>query len=122
MCVKAKNRYDACIEINNVSQLRKMIFEHGRIRELACTVGDVFAFGLIQPIVYEPRSRDIREGQVIPPSPFKKDPSFKSQCEVRLLLIPRDGTAIRNDVLTIELPAPTIIFKEKFRNYGKDQA
>jgi hypothetical protein len=79
MCVNAERRYDACLRIRDLGALRERIFKAGRIRDLDCKVSDLFEPGLIHPVEYEGRTRDIREGPVIDPSPFKKDVRFKSQ-------------------------------------------
>jgi hypothetical protein len=55
-----------------LAALQQRIFESGRVRDLNCKVSDVFLPGFIQAVRYETRSRDIREGEVIEPSPFKK--------------------------------------------------
>jgi hypothetical protein len=117
MCVNAERPYDACIQIRDLGALRDRIFEVGRIRGLDCKVSDLFEPGFIHPVEYEERTRDIREGPVIGPSPFKKDIRFKSQSEVRLLLVPKEGREIPNQRLIIEIPAPQSLFEEVFRNY-----
>ena len=122
MCVNAERLYDACLRITDLGALRQRIFEAGRIRDLDCKVSDLFEPGLIQRIEYEERTRDIREGPVIKPSPFKKDMRFKSQSEVRLLLVPKDGAEIPNKRLIIEIPDPQSLFKEVFRNYGSERS
>jgi hypothetical protein len=120
MCVNADPPYDACLRIADLGALRQRIFEAGRIRELDCKVSDLFEPGLIQQIEYEEGTRDIREGPVIEPSPFKKDVRFKHQSEVRILFVPKDGAEIPNKPLIIEIPDPKFIFKEVFRNYRSD--
>jgi hypothetical protein len=117
MCVNAEPPYDACLRIADLGALRQRIFQAGRIRELDCKVSDLFEPGLIQKIEYEERTRDIREGPVIEPSPFKKDIRFKHQSEVRILFVPKDGAEIPNRPLIIEIPDPQSLFKEVFRNY-----
>jgi hypothetical protein len=117
MCVNAERPYDACLKITDLGALRQKIFEAGRIRDLDCKVSDLFEPGLIQPVEYEERTRDIREGPVIDPSPFKKGIRFKAQFEVRLLLVPKEGKEIPNQRLIIEIPDPRSLFAEVFRNY-----
>jgi hypothetical protein len=77
----------------------------------------LFEPGWIKPVEYEERTRDIREGPVIDPSPFKKDIRFKSQSEVRVLLVPKEGKEIPNQRLIIEIPNPRSLFTEVLRNY-----
>ena len=59
MCVDAKRRYNACVEITDLAKLRARIFEEGRIVEQGCKVADIFQSEEIQPVLYEARSRDI---------------------------------------------------------------
>jgi hypothetical protein len=99
MCEDAKRRYNACLEITDLSKLRARIFEEGQIVEQGCKVSDIFQPGEIQPVIYEARSRDMLDGGVIRPSPFKKDLAFQSQSEVRLLSFPKDGAQIQADRL-----------------------
>jgi hypothetical protein len=117
---KIEKTYDACLRITDLESLQREIFESGRIRELDCGISDVFLRGLIQPVKYEPRSRDIREGPVMEPSPFKKAERFKGQSEVRILFEPNEGNQIAEQKLTIEIPKPTEFFAEMFRNYRRD--
>jgi hypothetical protein len=121
MCVNAEGPYDACLRITDLGALRRRIIEAGRIRDLDCKVIDLFEPGWIQPVEYEERSRDIREGPVIDPSPFKKDIRFKSQSEVRLLLVPKEGKEVPNQRLIIEIPDPQSLFTEVFRDYRKGE-
>jgi hypothetical protein len=62
MCEDAKRRYNACLEITDLSKLRARIFEEGQIVEQGCKVSDIFQPGEIQPVIYEARSRDILDG------------------------------------------------------------
>jgi hypothetical protein len=117
MCEDAKRRYNACLEITDLSKLRARIFEEGQIVEQGCKASDIFQPGEIQPVIYEARSRDMLDGGVIRPSPFKKDLAFQSQSEVRLLLFPKDGAQIQADRLTIKIRDPGSLFKEVFRNH-----
>jgi hypothetical protein len=117
MCVDADPPYDACLRITDLGALRRRIVEAGQIRDLDCRVSDLFEPGWIQPVEYEERSRDIRDGPVIDPSPFKKDIRFKSQSEVRLLLVPKEGKEIPNQRLIVEIPDPQSLFTELFRDY-----
>ena len=117
ICVNAERPYDACLRIRDLGALRERIFEAGRIPDLGCKVSDLFEPGLIQLVEYEERSRDIREGPVIDPSPFKKDLRFKPQSEVRLLLVRKEGKEIPDRPLIIEIPDPQSLFTEVFRNY-----
>jgi len=117
MCVNARRPYDACVNIVDLAGLRRKIFEAGRVRDLDCKVSDVFEPGWIQIVEYEARSRDIREGGVIEPSPFKKEVKFTPQSEVRLLLIPKEGSSINKEVLILEVPELGAHFKEVFRHY-----
>jgi hypothetical protein len=117
MCVNARRPYDACVNIVDLAGLRRRIFEAGRVRDLDCKVSDVFEPGWIQIVEYEPRSRDIREGGVIEPTPFKKEVKFKPQSEVRLLLIPKETSSINKETLILEVPELGAHFKEVFRHY-----
>jgi hypothetical protein len=117
MCVTAERPYDACLRVKDLGALRERIFEAGRIRDLGCKVSDLFEPGLIHQVEYEERTRDIREGPVMDPSPFKKDIRFKSQSEIRLLLVPKEGKEIPHPRLIIEIPDPQSLFTEVFRNY-----
>ena len=72
MNVKAERPYNACLRILDIGALRKRIFDVGRISEMNCKVSEIFETGLIGVVEYEERSRDIREGETIVPSPFKK--------------------------------------------------
>jgi hypothetical protein len=117
MCVNAERRYDACLRILDLAALRRRIFEAGRIPDLNCRVSDVFEPGLIGAVEYEARSRDIREGVAIEPSPFKKDVKFKHQSEIRMLFVPKDQAEIPKERLIIEIPDPASLFKEVFRDY-----
>jgi hypothetical protein len=121
MCVNAERRYNACLRIADLGALRERIFEAGRIRDLDCKVSDLFEPGLIYPVEYEERTRDIREGPVIDPSPFKKEVKFKPQSEVRLLLVPKEGKEIPNKWFIIEIPDPKSLFTEVFRNYQMER-
>jgi hypothetical protein len=118
MCVNSQRPYDACLRIRDLGALRERIFEAGRIRGLDCKVSDLFEPGLIYPVEYEERTRDVREGPIIDPSPFKKEISFKPQSEVRLLLVPKEGKEMPNQWLIVEIPDPQSLFTEVFRNYG----
>jgi hypothetical protein len=120
MCVKAERPYNACLKIADMGALRERIFDTGRIRGLDCKVSDLFEPGLIQRVEYEDRTRDIREGPVVEPSPFKKETRFKSQSEVRLLLVPKSTASIPRQELIIEIPDPRSLFEEVFRDYQKD--
>jgi hypothetical protein len=117
MCVNAERPYNACLRIFNLAALQRSIFESGWVRDLNYKVSDVFHPGFIQAVKYEARSRDIREGGVIEPSPFRKAEKYKPQSEVRILLIPKEGAQIGKDQLIIEIPEPTVLFTEGFRNY-----
>jgi hypothetical protein len=117
MCVTAERPYDACLRVKDLGALRERIFEAGRIRDLGCKVSDLFEPGLIHQVEYEERTRDIREGPVIDPSPFKKDIRFKPQSEIRLLLVPKEGKEIPHPRLIIEIPDPQSLFAEVFRNF-----
>jgi hypothetical protein len=120
MCVDAEKPYDACLKIVDLVALRARIFGSGRIIGLICRVSDIFEPGVIQPVRYDSRSRDIREGPVIEPSPFKKDHRYRSQSEVRLLLIPKEGAQIPHTSLVIKIPDPASLFEELFRNGPDD--
>jgi hypothetical protein len=122
MCVKSKRPYDACLRVPDLGELQRKIFERGRIRDLNCGVNEVFLPGLIQAVEYEPRSRDIRKGPVIEPSPFKKDEKFKGQAEVRVLFVPKEQVQVSEERLIIEIPELTSLFEEVFRNYRSDAA
>jgi hypothetical protein len=117
MCVKAERRYDACLRILDLAALRRRIFEDGKIRDLNIKVSDIFEPGWIQPVEYEARSRDIRDGGVIEPSPFKKDTKFKPQSEVRMLFILKEKAELPKNRIIIEIPDPESLFEEVFRNY-----
>ena len=122
MCVDAEKPYDACLKIVDLVALRARIFEAGWILGLHRKVSEIFEPGVIQPIRYETRSRDIREGPVIETSPFKKAIRYKSQSEVRLLLIPKDGAQIPKEPLIIKVPEPASLFQEVFRDFRPDSA
>ncbi len=122
MCVKSERPYDACLRVSDLGELQRKIFERGRIRELNCGVGEVFLPDLIQAVEYEPRSRDIRQGPVIEPSPFKKDEKFKGQAEVRVLFVPKEQVQIPKERLIIEIPQLNSLFEEVFRNYRRNDA
>jgi hypothetical protein len=117
MCVNSKRVYDACLRVGDLEQLRFHIFQTGRVRELGCMVADAFQPGLIQAVEYEPRSRDVRDGPAIEPSPFKKDDRFKCQSEVRLLLVPTSEHSEKR--LTIEIADPAKFFREEFRDFRR---
>jgi hypothetical protein len=117
MCVNAERPYNACLRISNLAALQRRIFESGWLKDLNCKVSDVFRPGLIQAVKYEARSRDIREGGVIEPSPFKKAMKYNPQSEVRVLLIPKDQAQIPMEQLIIKIPEPASLFTEVFRNY-----
>jgi hypothetical protein len=102
MCVNAKRPYDACLGIADLGMLQRTAFGHGRVRNLNCAVSDIFLPGLIRAVEYEPRSRDIRQGPVIEPSPFKKAERFGGQSEVRVLFVPKDGVGITEERLIIK--------------------
>jgi hypothetical protein len=118
MCVNAKRPYDACLGIADLGMLQRTAFSHGRVRNLDCAVSDIFLPGLIQAVEYEPRSRDIRQGPVIDPSPFKNAVKFGGQSEVRVLFVPKEGAGIMEERVIIELPNPALLFDEIFRNYS----
>jgi hypothetical protein len=122
MCVEAEKPYDACLKIVDLAELRARIFEAGRVLGLNRKVSDIFEPGVIQPVRYESRSRDIREGPVIEPSPFKKALRYKPQSEVRLLLIPKDEAQIPKEPLIIKVPDPASLFQEVFRDFRPDTA
>jgi hypothetical protein len=117
LCVKARKPYDACLEIISVVELKKAVLQHGWIRVLNRKVADVFSLSVVREIEYENRSRDIKDGPVIEPSPFKKDPSHKAQSEVRMLLVPKEGELVNYNELIIELRNPARLFKEQFRDF-----
>ena len=122
MCVNAKRPYNACLKIANLEMLREKIFQSGRVRNLDCAASEIFLPGLIRPVEYEPRSRDVREGlPVIEPSPFKKAERFRGQSEVRMLFVPKEGVTISQERLVIEIPEPEAYFAEMFRNYSKPE-
>jgi hypothetical protein len=121
MCVNSKRHYDACLRVHDLEGLQREILECGRIRNLDCAVGDIFWAGLIKPVEYEPRSRDIREGPAIQPSPFKKSEKFVAQSEVRVLFVPKEGKQISEQRLIIEMPRPTTFFIEEFRSYDRSK-
>jgi hypothetical protein len=120
ICENAEKPYDACLRIVNLAELQQRIFESGWVRDLNCKVSDLFHPGLIQAVKYQARSRDIREGEVIEPSPFKKAEKYEPQSEVRMLLIPKEGAEIGKDTLIIEIAGPTALFTEVFRNYRRE--
>jgi hypothetical protein len=117
MCVKAERPYNACLRILDIGALRKRIFDAGRIPELNCKVSEVFEPGLIGLVEYEARSQDIREGETIVPSPFKKDIKFKHQSEVRMLLVPKEPVNISKERLIIEIPGLASMFEKVFVDY-----
>lgn len=112
MCVKAERPFDACLRIVDIGALRKRIFDTGQIRELNCKVSEVFEPGLIGMVEYEVRSRDIREGETIVPSPFKKDVKFKHQSEIRMLFVPKEGVNVLKERLIIEIPGLASMFEQ----------
>jgi hypothetical protein len=122
MCVEAEKPYDACLKIVELAALRARIFEAGWVLGLNRKVSDIFEPGVIQPVRYESRSRDIREGPVIEPSAFKKALRYKPQSEVRLLLIPKDEAQIPKEPLIIKVPDPESLFQEVFRDFRPDTA
>lgn len=122
MCVDPEKPYSACLKILNLAALRERIFTVGRIRDLNCKVSDVFEPGEIRTVEYEARSRDLREGGVLEPSPFKKGKKHEPQSEVRLLLIPKEQVQIPKNRLIIEFPDPELLFEEVFRNYRSADA
>jgi hypothetical protein len=115
LCDKSKTTYDACIEIKDPSLLNKIILQTGRVKELNCPAGNIFAGGVVRSITYEPRSRDFAHGPAIQPDPFKKDTAYKSQSEVRLVLTIKSGVTLSNEVLTIQIANPGDVFEERFR-------
>jgi hypothetical protein len=118
MCVDAKRPYNACLRVADLQQLQRHIFACGRVRNLNCAVTDIFLPGLIEPVAYEPRSRDVREGlPTLEPSPFKKAERFRRQSEVRMLFVPKEGVPIAQERLIIEIPETSTYFTEVFRNY-----
>lgn len=122
MCVNAKRPYDACLRVTDLEMLRQMAISQGRIRDLDCAVSDIFLPGLIQAVEYEARSRDIREGAVLQPSPFKKAARFSGQSEVRVLFVPKEGAQITAERFIVELPSAASVFEEMFRNYSPKDA
>jgi len=112
MCVKAKRPYDACLRILDIGVLRQRIFDAGRIPELNCNVSEVFEPGLIGAVEYVVRPRDIREGETIEPSPFKKDIKFKHQSEIRMLFVPKEQAKMPKERLIIEIPDLASMFEE----------
>jgi hypothetical protein len=123
MCVNVKRPYNACLRIADLEGLQRNIFECGRVRNLNCLVSEIFLPGLIRPVEYEPRSRDVRQGlPVIEPSPFKKAEKFSGQSEVRVLFVPKEGVAIPEERLIIEISEPTVFFTEMFRKYQPNHA
>ena len=121
MYVNAKRPYDACLKVADLAMLQLMAFK-GRVRDLNRAVSDIFLPGLIQAVEYEPRSRDIRQGPVLEPSPFKKAESFVGQSEVRVLFVPKEDTQIAAERLFIELPNAASVFEEVFRNFQPNDA
>jgi hypothetical protein len=119
ICENAEKPYDACLRIVNLAALQQRIFETGWVRDLNCKVSDLFHPGFIQAVKYQARSRDIREGEVIAPSPFTKAEKYKPQSEVRMLLVPKEGAEIGKDTLIIEIAEPKALFTEVFRNYRR---
>src|SRR5262249_31698964 len=75
MCIDAPNSYDAYLRIRNLRRLERAIFETGSVSGSGA-VTNIFARGDVRPVEYQPLSRTIEEGPVIPPSPFKKDLKF----------------------------------------------
>ena len=67
---------------------------------------------------YEERSRDIREGETIVPSPFKKGIKFKHQSEVRMLFVPKEGANIPKERLIIEIPNLASMFEKVVVNFN----
>ena len=123
MCVKAKRPYNACLRIADLEGLQRKIFECGRVRNLNRSVSEIFMPGLIRPVEYDPRSRDVRQGlPIIEPSPFKKAEKFRGQSEVRVLFVPKEGVAIPEERLIIEISKPNAFFTEMFRNYQPNKA
>jgi hypothetical protein len=83
----------------------------------SCKVRDIFAMATVNLVEYDVRSRDIREGPAIEPSPFKKNLRFKDQAEFRVVFIPRPETKISHKRLIIEIPREISPFEEVFRDF-----
>ena len=122
MCINAKRPYDACLKVVDLGKLQRAMFDYGRVRDLDCQVNEIFLPGIIGAVEYESRSRDIRQGPVIDPSPFKKQERFKAQSEERALFVPKDGVRIPKERLIIEIPEPDSHFSEVFRRRDSGDA
>jgi hypothetical protein len=114
MCANAAAPYDACLKIRSLRRLERRLFA-GHILGLDCPVSDRFERGSLESVQYQPLSRNIQEGPVIAPSPFKKDSRFKDQCETRLTLLPKGS--VEQDRLIIKIANPETIFDEVFRGF-----
>jgi hypothetical protein len=113
MCINAPEPYNACLRIKNLRRLERAIFETGIVTELG-TVTDLFNRGDVRAVAYQALSRNIEQGQVIPPSPFQKDLRFKFQSEMRITLIPKRN--IDSDQLIIKISEPQRLFEEICRS------
>jgi hypothetical protein len=111
MTKTAERKYDACLKIKDLEKLGQQLFDGGWVVGQEKPVPELFGQGAIGVVEYEERSRSIKQGQVLVPSPFKKAKHFDGQSEIRIFLEPKSGLTLP-DRLIIGLDSPKNLFEQ----------
>src|ERR1700730_12682806 len=103
-------RYDAALRIRSAQRLLSRIYNEGRIAEFNDEfVRNHFQNAEVRDVSYGDRDTPIGGVIELELSPFAKRTHFRSQCEARIVLTPRDPRM--RDQITIKFPRPDGVFE-----------
>jgi hypothetical protein len=101
--------YDGCIEIPDLSQLEQLIRSNGKLSDGSC-VSELFAIE-VDKVRYEALTpHDFQSSLAIPPGdPFRKSEIYSTQCEVRVVLYPKERMEIDHVFVSVDFPPKFLI-------------
>jgi hypothetical protein len=118
MCKNSEHPYDSCINISDLELLAHRMFFRGKIIELDNEpVRRAFVGFRCGQVLYDNVDREQTAGRPPAPSPFLKHTAFSYQREVRIVFQPAEP--ITSQVLTIKIPRPEVVMREKFRGLDR---
>ncbi|MBB3234534.1 hypothetical protein [Phyllobacterium endophyticum] len=90
--------YDGCVEILDPDALVQLILSHGIC--LGKPVSELFVVDA-KHVTYEDEvEHDFRTDlKISPGNPFQKSLLYKDQCEVRIVLVPKEGPILKDDIV-----------------------
>ena len=109
--------YDSCVKIISLRLLAQELFAHGRLATDNTPISELFHLPLVQAVIYEDNTVDLRQRDAIPGSFFRKDPRYETQQETRIALSPM--RPLDEDFITITCPSAAQFLQVEFRGTNR---